>query len=163
MKRSNIIKFRLTCQFFKDFYTKLCVCCTNKRYKTYQMRFSFCHPGHAPGVGLWGAQGGQFFIFQTRSCGISNRPRWWAEQNACKIFILGSNWWPWGEVFGYHVIFNFLYQTLRVFSQIKDRKHIEQNFHSVAGIMPQGCDLGVLGGQKLKRGNLWWRPIDCAF
>ena len=40
----------------------------------------------------------------------------------------------------------FLYQTLRLFSQIKDRKHIEQNFYSVAGIMPQGWDLGVLGG-----------------
>ena len=34
------------------------------------------------------------------------------------------------------------YQILRVFSQIKDRKHIEQNFHSVAGSMPQGWDLG---------------------
>ena len=39
----------------------------------------------------------------------------------------------------------FLYQTLCVFSQIKDRKHIEQNFHSVAGVMPQGWDLGVPG------------------
>ena len=47
--------------------------------------------------------------------------------------------------FGYHVNFNILYQTLSVFSQIKGRKHIEQNFHSVAGIMPQGWDLGVLG------------------
>ena len=27
---------------------------TNKRYKTYQMGFSFCHLGHAPRVGLWG-------------------------------------------------------------------------------------------------------------
>ena len=35
-----------------------------------------------------------------------------------------------------------------MFSQIKDRKHIEQNFYSVAGIMPQGWVLGVLGGQK---------------
>ena len=43
---------------------------------------------------------------------------------------------------------SFLYQTLFVFSQIKDRKHIGQNFHSVAGIMHQGCDLGVLGGSK---------------
>ena len=25
------------------------------------------------------------------------------------------------------------------------RKHIEQNFHSVAGAMPKGWDLGVLG------------------
>ena len=32
----------------------------------------------------------------------------------------------------------FLYKTLCVFSQIKDRKHIEQNFYSVA----QGLELG---------------------
>ena len=32
---------------------------TNERYKTYQMRLSFCHLGHAPGVGLWGAWGAQ--------------------------------------------------------------------------------------------------------
>ena len=50
-----------------------------------------------------------------------------------------------------------------MFSQIKDIEHIEQNFHSVAGIMHQGCDLGVLGGQKLKRGDLRWRPIDWGF
>ena len=30
----------------------------------------------------------------------------------------------------------FLYQTLCVFSQLKGRKHIEQNFHSVAKVMP---------------------------
>ena len=35
-----------------------------------------------------------------------------------------------------------------VFSQINDRKHIEQNFHSVAGSMPHGWDLGVMGGVK---------------
>ena len=27
----------------------------NERYKTYQMGFSFCHLGHAPGVRLRGA------------------------------------------------------------------------------------------------------------
>ena len=32
-----------------------------------------------------------------------------------------------------------------MFSQIKDRKHIEQNFHSVAKVMPPGWDCGVLG------------------
>ena len=39
-----------------------------------------------------------------------------------------------------------------VFSQIKDRKHIELNFHSVAGIISQGWDLRVLVGQKLRVG-----------
>ena len=38
----------------------------------------------------------------------------------------------------YHVNFkDFFYQTLCVFSRIKDRKHIEQNFHSVARVMPR--------------------------
>ena len=37
-----------------------CVCVlTNERYKTYQMGLSFCHLGHAPGVGLMGAGGAQ--------------------------------------------------------------------------------------------------------
>ena len=49
------------------------------------------------------------------------------------------------------------------FLQIKDRKYIEQNFHSAAGFMPQRWDLGCWVGQKLKLGDLRWRPIDCAF
>ena len=39
----------------------------------------------------------------------------------------------------------FLYQTLFVFSQMKDTKHIRRDFHSVTCVMPQGSDLGVLG------------------
>ena len=76
---------------------------TNERYKTYQTRFSLCSLGHAPGMGLrgaWGAQVVKKSNFQTWSCGISNRRGWRAEQNASKIFILGSNWWLWGEVKG---------------------------------------------------------------
>ena len=85
---------------FKDFYTKFCVCVlTNERYKTYQTEFVFCCLGHAPGVGLWGTwgtRGVKQFFFQTWSCSISNQRR--EEQNASNIFILGSNWWPWGKV-----------------------------------------------------------------
>ena len=33
-------------------------------------------------------------------------------------------------------ISNIFYQTLCVVSQMKDRKHIEHNFNSVAGVMP---------------------------
>ena len=98
---------------------------TKERYKTYQTGFSFWPLGHAPGVGLWGTggcQGGKKKNFQTWSCGISNRQGWRAEQNASKIFILGSNWWPWGEVkgqifnFGYHVNFKDFYTKLCVCS-----------------------------------------------
>ena len=37
----------------------------------------------------------------------------------------------------------FLNQTLCVFSQMKDIKHIRRDFHLVAKVMPQGSDLGV--------------------
>ena len=45
-------------------------------------------------------------------------------------------------------ILNFLYQTLCAFLQMKDRKRIEQIFHCLAWVMPQGWNLGVLVGQK---------------
>ena len=45
-------------------------------------------------------------------------------------------------------ILRFLYQFLCAFLQIKYCKQIEQNFDSVAGVMTQGWDLGVLGGSK---------------
>ena len=40
----------------------------------------------------------------------------------------------------------FLNQTLCVFSQMKDIKHIRQDFHLAAWVMPQGWDLGVPSG-----------------
>ena len=55
-----------------------------------------------------------------------------------------------GEVKG-HISFNFkanfkdFYSKLCVFSPMKDTKHIRQDFHSVAWVMPQGWDFGVLG------------------
>ena len=40
----------------------------------------------------------------------------------------------------------FLNQTLCVFSQMKDIKHIRRDFHLAAWVMPKGWDLGVLWG-----------------
>ena len=40
----------------------------------------------------------------------------------------------------------FLNQTLCVFSQKKDIKHIKRDFHLTAWVRPQGSDLGVLWG-----------------
>ena len=40
----------------------------------------------------------------------------------------------------------FFNQTLCVFSHMKDIKHIRQDFHLVAWVMPQGLDLGVPWG-----------------
>ena len=45
----------------------------------------------------------------------------------------------------------FLNQTLCVYSQMKDIKHIRRDFHSAASVMPQGWDLGGnVGGWGLK-------------
>ena len=65
---------------------------------------------------------------------------------------------PWGEVKRVNISFQlqsqfqrFLYQSLCVFSQMKDTKHIRGDFHSVALVMPQGWTLGrwgCPGGQK---------------
>ena len=47
--------------------------------------------------------------------------------------------------FNYKVNLKYLYQTLCVFSQINDTKHIRQDFYSVPWVMPQGWDLRALG------------------
>ena len=49
-------------------------------------------------------------------------------------------------------ISKFLYQNLGVFSQMKDRKHIEQNFHSVAKVMPLEGSAGSWGSQNFSVG-----------
>ena len=129
---------------------------TNERYKTYQTGFLFCCPGHAPKVGLWGTggtQGGQTFFFQTWSCSISNRRGWRAERNASNIFILGTNLWLWGKVKRSNII-NMSISKIFIPNFVcvltnKRKKHIEQNFHSVAKIMPRGGTGGSWGSQKL--------------
>ena len=40
----------------------------------------------------------------------------------------------------------FLSQTVCVFSQMNNIKHIRRGFHLVAWVMPQGWDFGLLGG-----------------
>ena len=67
---------------------------TNERYKTYQTRFSFSCLGHAPEVGLRGAGGAQEFNFFFKHGHVAYQIDGddEQEQNASKIFILGSNW-----------------------------------------------------------------------
>ena len=54
-----------------------------------------------------------------------------------------------------------LYQTLCVFSQIEDTKHIKRDLHHVGWIMPQGWDFGALGcpggSKKLYYGHVAYR------
>ena len=79
--------------------------------------------------------------------------------HATAIFFCPNQLGPWGGVkgqisfnFNYKVNFkDFLYQTLRVFSQMKDTKYIRRDFHSFTWIMPQGWDLGHWGAQGVKK------------
>ena len=106
---------------------------------------------YCPRVGLLGAgvpRGGSKKLFFKHGH-VAYQNDWDDEQNKMQVTflsllqsgVLGAS--SKGQVslnFGYH--FNFLYQTLCVFSQIKDRNYIENSFHSVAGIMCQGWDHG---------------------
>ena len=76
--------------------------------------------------------------------------------------------WPWGGVKRSNMIQfqlqnqfqRLLYQTLCLFSQMKDTKRIRRDFNSVALVMPQGLDfgaLGVRGGQKTFSNMVMWR------
>ena len=65
---------------------------------------------------------------------------------ACNDIFLFGHWGPGeGSKGQYHLISItksiskiFLYQNVCLFSQMKDTKHIRQDFHSVAWVMPQG-------------------------
>ena len=81
-----------------------------------------------------------------------------------KLFFGPAPWGPQegskGQIsfnFNYKVNFkDFFYQTLCVFSQMKDTKHIRRDFHSVRWVMPQGWDFGAQGVKKffLKHGHV---------
>ena len=142
---------------------------TNERYKTYQTGFLFCCLAHAPWVGLrgtGGALGVNNFFF--KQCHVAYQIDGDDEQNKMQVTFssrgqtgdLGAR--SKGQISLTCQFQRFLYQTLCVSSQIKDRKQIEQNFYSVAKVMPRGGTAGCWGSQKLLRGDLGWPPIDCA-
>ena len=108
-------------------------------------------------LGRWGCRGCQKFIFQTWSCGMSNQRGWPAEQNASKIFILGSNWWPLGEVKRSNIIKfrltcqfeRFLYQTLCVLYKWKIQNISDRIFI----LSPWSCPRVGLWGAGVPRGG----------
>ena len=82
---------------------------------------------------------------------VSNLHQWHMQRHN----FLGPNpLGPWGGAKRSNIIKSqsqsqfqrFLNQTLCVFSQLRDIKHIRRDFHSVAWVMPQGWDLGYRGG-----------------
>ena len=116
------------------------------------MGFLFRCLGHAPGVGLGGTVGG--WVVKKKNSGIQpdlvcEYLHQWHMQwhNVFGPHPLG----PWGGAKRSNIIISqsqsqfqrFLSQTLCVFSQLKDIKHIRRDFNSVAWVMPQGWDLGV--------------------
>ena len=106
----------------------------------------------------WGVEWSKIFFFSKFNqiwC-VSNLHQWHMQRHN----FLGPNpLGPWGGAKRSNIIKSqsqsqfqrFLNQTLCVFSQLKDIKHIRRDFHSVAWVMPQGWDLGVpwwVGGPK---------------
>ena len=106
----------------------------------------------------WGVEWSKkiFFPKFNQICCVSNLHQWHMQRHN----FLGPNpLGPWGGAKRSNIIKSqsqsqfqrFLNQTLCVFSQLKDIKHIRRDFHSVAWVMPQGWDLGVpwgVGGSK---------------
>ena len=159
VKRSNIIKFLLQSQFQRLIYQTLSVFLQIENMKHVKQIFVLT-PGSCPRGGLGGAQGVKNLFFGTWSCGISNWQGWWVEKNASKIFTLGSNWWPWGEVkrsnimtlfFQSHFSKIFIPNFVFVLTN-KRHKTYQQNFYSVTWAIPQGWDLRVLGVKNLSVG-----------
>ena len=80
--------------------------------------------------------------------------------------VFGPAPWGTGEELKGQISFNFnykvnfiffLYQTVCVFSQMKDTKQIRPDFYSVAWAMPQGWDFGALGVKKIKHDLVAYR------
>ena len=119
----------------------------NEIYETYQTAFLFRRLGHAPGVGLVGLQGGLRF---KNICFLKFNQIWCVSySHECDVqphTFLAPALWDRGEGpksqislnFNYKVNFIFFHQTLC------RCKHIRQYFHSVAWVMSQGWDMGVL-------------------
>ena len=139
---------------FKDFSTKLCVCTHKWKIQNISDGIFILSPGSCPRGGtlggLWVPRGSKIIFFQTWSCGISNQLGWRTEQNASKIFILGSNWWPWGEVkgqislnFGYHINFIDFYTKFCVCAHKWKIQIISDGIFILSpGSCPRGRNLG---------------------
>ena len=159
----NIIKFQLQSQFQRFLNQTLCVFSQMKDIKHIRQDFHSVAWVMPQGSDLGVPWGGgvewskKNFVpkFNQIWC-VSNLHQWHMQQhNFLDPHPLG----PWGGAKRSNIIKSlsqsqfqrFLSQTLCVFSQLKDIKHIRGDFHSVAWVMPQGWDLGVpwgVGGSK---------------
>ena len=163
--KGQISLISITKSISKIFIPNFVCVLTNERYKTYQTGFLFCPLGHGAFGALGVPRGVTIFFLQTWSCGISNWRGWRAEQNASKFFILGSNWWPWGEVkgqislnFGYHVNFKDFYTKFWVCSHKWKIQNISEGIFILSpGSCPKGGTVGhwgYPGGQTIYFANM---------
>ena len=167
---------------FKDFYSKLCVCSHKWKIQNISDGFFILSPGSCPKGGTWGYLGQNQFgpAVCPLSCLLLNH---WTKFNQIWCVSYSHEWGgqrkkifgpiPWGPGegskgqisilninFNYKVNFQrFLFQTLIVFSQMKDTKHIRRDFYSVAWDMPQGWDFGALG---VPRGSIFFQTWSCG-
>ena len=117
---------------------------TNERYKIYQTGLSFGRLGHAPGVRLGGTVGVEWSkknseIQPDLVCELLT-----SMAHATAQFLGPHPLGPWGGAKRSNIIksqsqsqfLRFVNQTLCVFSQMQDVKHIRRDFHSIAWVMP---------------------------
>ena len=127
---------------------------TNERYKTYQTGFLFDRLGHAPGVGLGGTMGvggsKKFFPNSTRFGVLVT----YINSTCNGIYFWPRPLGPWGGAKRSNIIISqsrnqfqrFLSQTLCVFSQMKDIKHIRRDLFRHLGHAPRVRLGGTVGG-----------------
>ena len=152
----NIIKFQLQSQFQRFLNQTLCVISQMKDIKHNRWDFhslALVMPqGSDMGV-PWGVEWSKKIIFPkfNQILCVSNLHQWHMQQhNFFDPHPLG----PWGGAKRSNIIKSqsqsqfqrFFNQTLCVFSQLKDMKHIRRDYHSVTWVMPQGWDLGIPWG-----------------
>ena len=154
VKKSNIIYFQLQSQFQRFLYQTLSVYSQMKDKKHIRRDFNsvIC-------AMTWGCLGAKI-KFRPAVCPICYllRNHWtkfnqiWCVGYSHKRGVQRQKMFgpaPWGGFKRSNIILfqlqnqfqDFLYQTLCVFSQMKDTKHIKRDFHSVAWVMPQGGGL----------------------
>ena len=133
---------------------------TNERYKTYQTGFPFGRLGHAPGMGMGGSK--LFFFRNSTRFGV-----WVTYMNGtCKgtMFLVHASWGlvegPKGQIIlylNYSQFQRYLNQTLYVFSQMKDIKHIRDGiFIRSPGSCPRGGTWGYRGGLGVQNFFFFW-------
>ena len=153
-QRSNIIKFWLPCQLQRILYQILCVFLQMKDTKHFRRDFysvTWVMPKGWDFVALGVPKVSNSFFFKHGHCSISNRRGWRAEQNASNIFILCQTGdlraRSKGQIPLTCQFQRFLYQSLCVFSQIKDRNILNRIFI----LLPRSCPrVGLRGAGGVK-------------